>query len=158
MLPYQGSKVGAIAELEDLISGYPDLGAINAADREGAARLMAAGPDRWFIVQDPGREKLPLWRTQYCAHTSLMRWYADHGKKEKALATGLKFGILMQSGWIGLLCECGGWCCVCRDGVLERGRKAVRGCVAGCAQLRCNQGPRTGGVRLQADRFCQLGG
>lgn len=100
MLSYQGNKVGAIAELEDLISRYPDLAAINAADREEAAREMAAGPDGWFIIQDPGWEKLPLWRPQYRAYISLMGWYGDQGDQDKALATGLKLvSFCSPDGW-----------------------------------------------------------
>lgn len=95
MLFHQGEVTAAIAGLEALISRYPDLAAINAADREAAAN-----PDGYLIAHEPIWYLKPIWRPQYQAYCYLMEWCALQGDKDKAVATGLQLvSLCTPDGW-----------------------------------------------------------
>lgn len=95
MLQALGDLSGASSELEDLISGYSDLPAINAADREAANK-----PDGYLIACEPPSDMTPVWRIQYAAYQSLINLYQLQDKKDKAEKLALELvSICSPDGW-----------------------------------------------------------
>jgi len=95
MLQALGDLSGASSELEDLISGYSDLPAINSADREAANN-----PDGYLIACEPPSDMTPVWRIQYAAYQSLISLYQLQDKKDKAEKLALELvSICSPDGW-----------------------------------------------------------